>query len=91
MHEPEITPDSESPLNNPDVYVSQVAMSNCSWCGRDQDLRFGVCFDCAEAQTIMVSGKDMYEKNVGGIELPVSEVSERIKMLIKKGWKPPVD
>ena len=78
-------------LNNKDVYVSQLAMSNCKWCGRDQDLRMGVCFDCAEAQTIMVSGKDMYEKGEGGIEFPVKECTERIRMLIKKGWIPPKD
>lgn len=71
------------------TYVSQVSMSNCSWCGRDKDIRMGVCFDCAEAQSIMVSGKDMYEKGKGGIELPCKEVTERLRMLIKKGWMPP--
>lgn len=76
---------TENLLDNKDV------ICNCSWCGRDQDTRFGVCFDCAEAQCIIATGKDMYERGVGGDKFPIIEVDKRIKMLIEKGWTPPKD
>lgn len=70
----------------PGVYVIRERISNCKMCNKEEDLRFGWCFDCAEAQTILGTGKDMYEKGDGGTELPTKEVNARLKMLVDKGW-----
>ncbi len=31
----------------------------CMFCGRQLELRFGGCFDCADLQAILVDGEDM--------------------------------
>lgn len=40
----------------------------CKCCNREKDLRFGVCFDCADAESIIVEGVDMYDKEVEKVE-----------------------
>ena len=47
----------------------------------DRDLRFGVCFTCAEAESIISEGKDMYDKG------EAKTAMDKLKMLIEKGWK----
>jgi hypothetical protein len=37
-------------------------MAECKCCNRDLDLRFGFCFDCATAESIIQEGLDMYDK-----------------------------
>ena len=49
----------------------------CICCKREQDLRFGFCFDCAEAESIIVDGVDMYDNEipkVEGLSTPMSKV-----------------
>jgi hypothetical protein len=36
----------------------------CKCCNREKDLRFGFCFDCANAESIIVEGVDMWDKEV---------------------------
>jgi len=39
----------------------------CKICGKDRganNTRMGVCFDCAEAESIILNGTDMYENKV---------------------------
>lgn len=36
----------------------------CKCCNREKDLRLGVCFDCANAESILVEGVDMWEKEI---------------------------
>lgn len=40
----------------------------CKCCNREKDLRFGICFDCADAESIIVEGVDMYDKEVEKVE-----------------------
>lgn len=72
----------------PDAYIIRERMGGCKICGREQDLRFGWCFPCAEAQNIIGRGEDMYaDEKADAIELPTKEVNSRLKMLLGKGWK----
>jgi hypothetical protein len=36
----------------------------CKCCNREQDLRFGFCFDCANAESIITEGVDMWDEEV---------------------------
>lgn len=36
----------------------------CNCCKRDKDLRFGFCFDCVNAESIIADGVDMYDKPI---------------------------
>ena len=38
--------------------------NECICCGRSQELRYGVCFDCADAESIIVEGVDMWDKEI---------------------------
>jgi len=69
------------------VYVAKEQIDKCNMCGEKKDLRLGWCWNCAEAQSILNTGKDMYENGEGGVEFPVKEVNTRLKMLINKGWR----
>ena len=35
----------------------------CMFCGRNLELRFGGCFDCADLQSILIDGEDMEGKD----------------------------
>ena len=60
----------------------------CKCCNKEKggDLIFGFCFDCAEAESIIADGVDMYDE-----KLPKEEGFSRhmmkVKDLIRKGWK----
>jgi len=72
---------------NTDVYVVQENIGGCKMCGKQEDLRMGWCFDCAEAQNILAVGKGMMEDDdENAVTFPIKEVNERLKMLIEKGW-----
>lgn len=48
-----------------DTYVTGLPnMDACKCCGRNEDLRGGICWDCATAETIVANGLDMYDKPV---------------------------
>lgn len=53
----------------------------CSICGRHAETRMGVCWECAEAESIILEGKDMYDDG------NTKTAMEKLKMLIKKGWR----
>lgn len=58
----------------------------CKCCDRDQELRFGYCWDCATAQSIILEGTDMYEKGLDGKEgVPAETSFDKIKLLRQKG------
>lgn len=41
---------------------------NCKCCGRNLDLRLGFCFDCVEAESLLVDGTDMYDETPPKVE-----------------------
>lgn len=72
----------------PDAYVIRERIGGCKMCGREEDLRMGWCWDCAEAQNIIAVGQDMFgDDDENAIKFPIKEVNERLKMLLDKGWK----
>ena len=36
----------------------------CKCCNREKELRFGFCFDCANVESIIEEGTDMWDKPV---------------------------
>ena len=40
----------------------------CKCCKKEKDLRLGFCFDCAEAESIIVDGVDMYNNEIPKVE-----------------------
>lgn len=56
-------------------------MDKCIICNKDsEDTRLGVCWECAEAESIIGEGKDMYDKG------NAKTAMDKLKMLISKGW-----
>jgi hypothetical protein len=58
----------------------------CKCCGSISDTRGGYCFNCADAESIITTGLDMYDKGFDGTEKPTETNFDRLKFLIKKGW-----
>lgn len=59
----------------------------CEICNKQTgDLRFGVCMDCATAESIIYDGTDMFDQGPENEE-PAKTAMEKLKFLIKKGWK----
>lgn len=83
------------------TYYSGEQCGQCQICGKITDQRMGFCFSCADAQTIIATGSDMYDRTFndytkwahedgdGGPKLPADVANNRIKLLIKNGWSPP--
>lgn len=65
-------------------------MEKCNTCNREKgpnNLRFGTCFDCADAESIIASGLDMYDKGPRGDSAPAKTTMDRLKFLIQKRWQ----
>jgi len=58
----------------------------CLCCDRKEDTRFGVCFECAEIQTIIVDGTDMYDKGLDDGDEPALKSLQKVKLLRQKGF-----
>ena len=55
----------------------------CKCCNREKDLRLGVCFDCADAESIVVEGVDMWDNEVpaqNGLSTGLSKVQHILKI-----------
>lgn len=46
-----------------------------------------MCFDCAEAESIIADGVDMYELGINKNIEPVQTPLEKLQFLVLKGWK----
>jgi hypothetical protein len=57
--------------------------NKCKCCGRTQDLRLGVCFDCADAESVIAEGTDMYDNEVHKQE-GMSTALSRLQYILKK-------
>ena len=69
-------------------YIEPMYFKECKFCGRQVELRFGGCWECANAQSILATGRDMFQDDIEGqVEIPVKIVNERLEKLISKGWK----
>lgn len=70
------------------IYLSADDIATCVCCGRECDTRLGYCFNCAEAECIIETGEDMYDRSLPESEKKKlnSESMARLKFLINKGW-----
>ena len=67
--------------------INAISANKCKCCNKkDKDLRFGFCFDCAEAESIIANGLDMDDEKLPKEE-GFSPHMMKVKHLIKKGWK----
>ena len=57
--------------------------NNCKCCGRNLELRLGVCFDCADAESVIVEGVDMWDKEIPKIE-GLSTSLSKLQYILKK-------
>ena len=58
-------------------------MSKCQCCKREEDLRLGFCWDCANAESIIEEGLDMYDKEVTcqeGMSISMSKLQHILKL-----------
>ena len=59
-------------------------MKKCKCCNRESnDLRFGFCFDCANSESIIVEGMDMYDNPIEkkeGMSKALSKLQEILKL-----------
>jgi hypothetical protein len=39
-------------------------MAQCKCCEREMELRMGFCFDCADAESVIVTGVNMWDEDV---------------------------
>lgn len=69
------------------------AMVRCKICRRDigsNGLRFGACWECAEAESIIDEGLDMSDFGPKKVKGNAAKTAlEKLEFLIKKGWVPP--
>jgi hypothetical protein len=55
----------------------------CKCCNRERDLRFGVCFNCADAESVIEEGVDMWDKEIPKIE-GLSTSLSKLQYILKK-------
>lgn len=56
----------------------------CKVCGYKGELRFGVCWYCAEAESIIADGTDMNDNGIG--DRPARTSLEKVKLLLAHSW-----
>ena len=55
----------------------------CKCCGRRLDTRMGFCFDCVEAEAVIVEGIDMYDKEIPIVE-GLNKGMSKLQYILKK-------
>ena len=63
--------------------IKPITMEQCKCCEREKELRLGYCFDCANAESVIVEGMDMYDNEITKEEgMPMS--MSKLKWVLKK-------
>jgi len=67
-------------LLNSIIKILKTKLNNmkCICCDREQELRIGVCFDCMSAESIIIEGKDAWDKKIPRHDIVVEGV--KVKM-----------
>jgi hypothetical protein len=58
-------------------------MAECKCCKREYELRLGFCFDCAETESVLEEGVDMYDKEIPKQE-GMSTSMSKVQYILKK-------
>lgn len=76
---------SDGGINAPYI-INPLELKECRCCGRLEDLRIGVCFHCAEIESVIGLGCDMYDKPIPQLE-GYSDAMSKAKYIIEKVQK----
>ena len=69
--------------------------NQCKFCGRETETREDGCWECANAESIIAEGLDMYDKGLGSDRretfagnkgTPATTPGDKLRLLIEKGW-----
>ena len=55
----------------------------CKCCNREKELRMGYCFDCVEAESVIVDGTNMYDEEITTVE-GLSKGMSKLRYILKK-------
>jgi hypothetical protein len=58
-------------------------MAQCKCCEREKELRFGFCFDCADGESVIEEGVDMWDEEIPKEE-GLSTSMSKLKYILKK-------
>jgi hypothetical protein len=58
-------------------------MGQCKCCKREQELRMGYCFDCADAESVIVEGTNMWDEEIPKQE-GMSFALSKLQYILKK-------
>lgn len=72
---------SDGGLGSPYI-INPYEKKQCQCCGRMEELRMGVCWDCATCESIIGEGIDMYEKPIPRLE-GYSEAMSKLRFILK--------
>jgi hypothetical protein len=65
-------------------------IGQCKCCGESKDLILGFCFDCAECESVLAEGLDMYDNSIPIYDGFSSHMNKLHYILVKfKTPKPP--
>lgn len=56
----------------------------CQVCNKNGETRLGVCFDCAEAESIIADGSDMHDNKIKDGHI---SSMDKLKWLVANGWQ----
>ncbi len=65
------------------VYISQPKPGFCACCGFRRDTRVGICFDCAECESVIAEGLDMHDKPIPKLKGFSSHMA-KVRYILKK-------
>ena len=57
--------------------------NKCKCCERELELRFGYCFNCVDAESVIVEGVDMWGEEIQNEE-EMSLSMSKVKWILKK-------
>ena len=58
----------------------------CKTCNLEKELRMEICFNCAEAESIIATGLDMYDRGLNRSNIPAFAAIDKVKLLVQSGW-----
>lgn len=55
----------------------------CKCCNKEKETRIGFCMDCADCESVIKDGTDMYDKPINKIE-GQSKYMDKLKYILEK-------
>ena len=61
-----------------------ITVGGCRICHSPQELRMGVCWNCAEAESIILDGTDMDDNGPKGTDGPARTAMDKLNFILDK-------